>query len=60
MRWPGAREPGYIVKISKIHKIYFFLSIGPSLGKNRSLAPGDDYVISLSQMIYSSSFPGPI
>ena len=49
----GAREPGgsegvrppleleiYIVKISKIRKIYFFLSIGPPLGKNRSLAPG--------------------
>ena len=39
----GVRPPleleNYIVKISKIRKIYFFLSIGPPLGKNRSLAP---------------------
>ena len=32
----------YIVKISKIRKKFFFLSIGPPLGKNRSLAPADD------------------
>ena len=54
--YTGAREPGgsggvrppleleiYIVKISKIRKIYFFLSIGPPLGKNCSLAPVDMY-----------------
>ena len=29
----------YIVEISKIRKIIFFISIGPPLGKNRSLAP---------------------
>ena len=51
----GAREPGgsggvgppleleiYVVKISKSRKKNFFLSIGPPLGKNRSLAP--DYI----------------
>ena len=32
----------YIVKISKIRQIFFFLSNGPPyLGKNRSLAPED-------------------
>ena len=48
----GAREPGgsggvgppleleiNVVKISKSRKKNFFLSIGPPLGKNRSLAP---------------------
>ena len=52
----GAREPGgsggvgppleleiYIVKISKIRKIIFLISIGPPLGKNRSLAPDNGY-----------------
>ena len=57
----GAREPGgsggvgppleleiYIVKISKIRKIYFFLSIGPPLGKNRSLAPEHSELATIS------------
>ena len=52
MLWSGAREPGgsegvrppleleiYIVKILKIRKIIIFISIGPPIGKNRSLAP---------------------
>ena len=42
----GGRTPPRIrdllVKILKIRKIIFFISIGPPLGKNRSLAPDYD------------------
>ena len=36
----GLKLEIYIAKISKLRKIFFFLSIGPPLGKNCSLAPG--------------------
>ena len=45
-RGPGGVGPPleleiYLVKFLKIRKKNFFFSIGPPLGKNRSLAPGN-------------------